>query len=150
MPHLAQRNVNPGEALDFSERKIDHAVFAEGIPDDDILRRGAAAQFHHQLGRELQPRRHEGRIDAALEAIARIRIDAELAAGLRDVDLVPQRQFDQHVSGVLVAAGSLAAHDAGQQFDAVLVRDHADRGIKRVGAAVERQQLSRLPWRGAQ
>ena len=49
-------------------------------------------------------------------------------------------EFDQHVSGVLVAAGSLAAHDAGQRFDAVLVRDHADRGIERVGAPIERQQ----------
>ncbi len=99
--HLRQRHVDAGEALDFGQRKIDHAVVAEGLADDDILRRRAAAHFHHQPGRHLQPRHHEGRIDAALETIARIRIDAELAAGLRDVDLVPQRQFDQHVGGVL-------------------------------------------------
>ena len=147
--HFGQRHVDAGEALDLAEREIDHAVFAEGVADDDVLRRRAAAQFHHQLGRHLQPRHHEGRIDAALEAIARIRIDAELAAGLRDVDLVPQRRFDQHVGGVLVAAGGFAAHDAGQRFDAVLVRDHADRGIERVGAAVERQQASRRRGRGA-
>ena len=126
-PHLDQRHLDAGQALDLAQREIDDAVLAEGVADDDVFRRRAAAQFHHQLGRELQPRHHEGRIDAALEAIARIRIDAELAAGLRDVDLVPQRRFDQHVGGVLVAAGGLAAHDAGERFDAVIVRDHADR-----------------------
>ena len=57
-----------------------------------------------------------------------------------DVDLVPQRRFDQHVGGLLRAAGGLAAHDAGQRFDAVIVGDHADIAVERVGAAVERQQ----------
>ena len=49
-------------------------------------------------------------------------------------------EFDQHVGGVLVAAGGFAAHDAGQQFDAVIVGDDADAAVERVGAAVERQQ----------
>jgi hypothetical protein len=40
------------------------------------------------------------RIDAALEAIARVRIDAELAPGLRDVERIPQRRLDQHVGGL--------------------------------------------------
>ena len=100
--HLRQRHVDAGKPLDLGQREIDHAIVAEGVADNDILRRRAAAQFHHQPGRHLQPRHHEGRIDAALETIAGIRIDAELAAGLRDVDLVPQRRFDQHVGGVLV------------------------------------------------
>ena len=42
--------------------------------------------------------------------------------------------------GVLVAAGGFAAHDAGEQFDAVIVGDHANAAVERVGAAVERQQ----------
>ena len=100
--HLRQRRRrSPARRLTSVEREIDHAIVAEGIADDDIFRRRAAAQLHHQPGRHLQPRHHEGRIDAALETIARVRIDAELAAGLRDVDLVPQRRFDQHVGGVL-------------------------------------------------
>ena len=57
-------------------------------------------------GRELEARQHEGRIDAALEAIARIGIDAELAAGLRDVERIPQRRFDQHVGRRLRAAAT--------------------------------------------
>ena len=108
--HFGQRHLESGQAFDLAQREIDDAVLAEGVTDDDILRRRAAAELHDELGRELQPRHHEGRIDAALEPVARVRIDAELAAGLRDVDLVPQRRFDQHVGGVLVATGRLAAH----------------------------------------
>ena len=70
-------------------------MFSDGV---------AAAQIEHHLRREFEARHHEIRIDAALEAVARVGIDAELAAGLRDVDRLPQRRFDQHVGGVLVAA----------------------------------------------
>ena len=45
-----KRHVDAGEPLDLSERKIDHAVVAEGVADHDVFRRRAAAQFHHQLG----------------------------------------------------------------------------------------------------
>ena len=138
--HLGQRHLDAGETLDLCKRKIDHAILAELIADDDVLGRRAAAQFHHQLRRHLEAGHHEGGIDAALEAISRVRIDAELAAGLRDVDFVPQRRFDQHVGGVLIAAGSLAAHDAGERFDPVIVGDDADAAVERIGAAVERQQ----------
>ena len=98
----------------------------KALPTTMVLRCRAAAQFQHQPGRHFQSRHHEGRIDAALEAIARIGIDAELAAGLGDVDLVPQRRFDQHVRGLLRTARGLAAHDAGQRFDAMVVGNHAD------------------------
>ncbi len=101
------------------------------------------------LRRELEARQQEGRIDAALEAIARVRIDAELAAGLRDVERLPQRRLDQHVGGRLRAAGGLAAHDAGERFRPGLVGDHAHRVVERVGLAVEREQLSRRRARGA-
>ena len=114
-----------------------------GLAGDDDLRRRAAAQVEHHLGGELEARQHEVRIDAALEAIARVGVDAELAAGLRDVERLPQRRLDQHVGGVLVAAGGLAAHDAGERLDAVVVGDHAHGVVERVGLAVEREQLSR-------
>ena len=92
-------------------------------------------------GGKLQSGQHECRIDAALETITRVGIDAELAAGLRDVEFVPQRRFDEHVGCGFRAAGLLAAHDAGQRFDAILVGDDADRVVELVGLAVERQQL---------
>ena len=45
---------------------------SDGVPPQKI-------QDH--AGRELEARQHEGRIDAALEAVARVGDDAELAAG---------------------------------------------------------------------
>ena len=63
-----------------------------------------------------------------------------LRPGLRDVDLVPQRRFDQHVGRRLRTAGRFAAHDAGERFHAVVVGDHADRVVERVDLAVEREQ----------
>ena len=104
------------------------------------LRRRAAAQFQHHVGREIEPGQHEGRIDAALETIARVGIDAELAAGLRDIAGIPQRRFDQHVGGRLRTAGRLAAHDAGERLDTLLIGDDAHAVVERVGLAVERQQ----------
>ena len=86
-----------------------------------------------------QPGSAEVGIDAALEAIAGVRHDAELAAGLGDVGRVPQRALDQHVAGRLVAARMLAAHDAGDQFDAACVGDDDHALVERVGLAVERQ-----------
>ncbi len=124
---LGERHVEAGEPLDLVDRKIDRPLVDRLAADHDALRRRAAAQIEHHLGREFEARHHEIRIDAALEAVARVRIDAELAAGLRDVDRLPQRRFDQHVGGVLVAARQFAAHDAGERFDALVVGDHADR-----------------------
>ena len=111
-----------------------------GLAGDDDLGRRAAAEVEHHLRREFEAGQHEVRIDAALEAIARVGVDAELAAGLRDVERVPQRRLDQHVGGALVAARGLAAHDAGERLDAVVVGDHAHGVVERVGLAVERQQ----------
>ena len=76
------------------------------LAGDGDLRRRAAAEIEHHLRRQLEPRHHESRIDAALEAIARIGIDAELAAGLRDVERIPQRRLDQHVGGRLPSSRS--------------------------------------------
>src|SRR6185437_13900152 len=84
--HLRQRHLDAGEPPYLAQRKIDDAVIAMRLADYNILRRRTAAELHHHARRHLQPRHHEGSIDAALEAVARIRIDAELAAGLGDVD----------------------------------------------------------------
>ena len=108
----------------------------------------AAAQVEHQGGGKLQPRQHGGGIHAALETIARIRMDAEFAAGLCDVEGFPKRQFDQHIGGALRAARRLAAHDSGKQFHAFLIRDHAHRLVEGVDLAVEREQALAARGRG--
>ena len=64
-----------------------------------------------------------------------------LRPDLRDVQRVPESGFDQHIGGAFIDARMLAAHDAGDGFDAVLVGDHDRAAIERVGAAIERQHL---------
>ena len=100
----------------------------------------AAAQIDHEAGGEVEPRQGEGRIDAALEAVAGVRDDAEAPAGAGDGARVPERRFDQHIGGGLVAARGLPAHDAGDRLDAVVVGDHHRIGIEPVGLAVERDE----------
>ena len=147
--HLDQIEIEAGEPLQFAGREVDDLFRRFGLAGDGDLGRRAAAQLDHHLRGELQPRQHEVRIDAALETIARVGVDAELAPGLRDVDRLPQRRLDQHVGGALVAARRLAAHDAGERLDAVVVGDHAHGVVERVGLAVERQQLLAVLRRGA-
>ena len=145
----ASGSFRPASRGNSLKREIDDRFLRRRIAGDHDLRRRAAAEIEHHLRRQLEARQHEGRIDAALEAIARVGIDGELAPGLRDVELVPQRRLDQHVGGRRRAAGGLAAHDAGERFDALLVGDDADALVERVGLAVERQQRLAVAGRAA-
>ena len=118
-----------------------------GIADDLGLGRRAAAEIEDHFGGKLEARHHELRIDAALETVAGVGDDAQRAAGAGDVQRLPQGRFDQHVGGGGVAAGMLAAHDAGNRFDAVVVCYDAHLRRQRVFAPVERQHL--LAFAGA-
>ena len=101
---FGQARFQAGEAGELVEGEVDDALGDFHLAGDGDLRGRTAAQIEHHLGRELEAGNHEGRVDAALEAVARIRLDAELAAGLGDVGLIPQRRFDQHVGRRLRAA----------------------------------------------
>src|SRR5712671_4692823 len=87
---LRQAEIKAREPLRLAKREIDDAIGKRHLARDRDFRWRAAAKVDHHPGRQLEAGDHEGRVDAALEAIARVRIDAELAAGLRDVGLVPQ------------------------------------------------------------
>ncbi len=78
----------------------------------------AAAQVHHHPRGEFEAGHAEVGVDAALEPVAGVGVDAQLAAGLGDVEGIPECGFDEHVGGALVAAGMLSAHDAGDGFNA--------------------------------
>ena len=78
------------------------------------LARLAAAQLQDQPRRELDAGPHEFGIEAALEAIARVALDAELAAGRGGAHRIEQRRLDEHVGGRVGAAGALAADDAAE------------------------------------
>ena len=81
----------------------------------------------------------EGRIDAALEAVAGIGIDPELAAGRRGAHRIEIGRLEEDVRRLGGAAGLLAADDAGDadcgpSSSAITVIV----GIERIGPAVER------------
>jgi hypothetical protein len=141
------RDVEPGQPLDFREGEIDDLGFVRHIADDVGLGGSAAADLQHQFGGPLKAGDHVVRIDAALETVAGIGDDAEAAAGLGDVHRIPQRRFDQHIGGVFIAAGMLAAHDAADRFDAVVVGDDDIARRQLVFAGVQRQHG--LPVAGA-
>ena len=64
-------------------------------------------------------------IDAALEALAGVGDDLVAAAGQRDADRIEQRALDEDRGGGLVAAGGLAADDAGHRLHAGGIGDRA-------------------------
>ena len=107
-------------------------------PDD--LGRLAAAQFEDQPRRDFQTGADKGRVDAALEAIARVADDVEPAAGRGGADRIEQRRLDIDLGRRLGAAGRLAADHAAEALHAVVVGDRGDLRVELVFAAVERQQ----------
>ncbi len=139
-PDLGGMKVEAGETLHFGQREIDGAARVRNFAGDENLGRLAAAQIENEPGREFETRHHEVRIDAAFEAVARIGMNAERAAGLRDVERIPQRALDQDVGRRIGAARGFPAHDAGERFNALVIGDDNHVRIERVGLAVERKQ----------
>ena len=92
------------------------------------LRGLAAAHLQDQPRRQLQPGDHEARIDAAGEAVLGVGDDAGLAAGLGGADRVEPGALDEHLGGLLGAAGGLAAHHPAQADRARAVGDDAHLG----------------------
>ena len=138
--HFGDVQPQAGQPLDFAEGEVNGCRSIRRVARDEELGGRSAAHLQHQTRRQFGAGQGEGRIDAALEAIARIGDDGEFAAGLGDVLRAPQRGFDQHVSGGLVAAGRLAAHHAGEQFDLPVIGDDDHAFVERIGLAVEGQQ----------
>ncbi|EEF26219.1 conserved hypothetical protein, partial [Ricinus communis] len=128
-----------GQALDFRIGEIDHLRLVILIAHDFSLSRLTTAEFEHQFGGAFETRDHVFRVDAALKAVTGIGDDAEATAGLRDVHRIPERGFDQHVDGVLVATRMFAAHDAADRLDAVFIGDNDIVAAELVFALVERQ-----------
>ena len=85
----------------------------------------------------MQARDTEGRINAAFETIARIGIDAELAARLRNIQRIPQRGFNQHIGCRLIAARCFTAHNACNGFNTFLVGNHHHAGLQLMHLAVQ-------------
>ena len=138
---LRRRDVDAREPLGFAKREIDAPPLAGRGPREENLGRLAATELHDEARRQLEAGKREGRIDAALETIARVGHDAELATAFGDICRVPERRLDEHVGRALVAARGLAAHEARKRLRSRLVADRDEALVERIGAAVERKQL---------
>ena len=77
------------------------------------------------------PERGEGRVDAALEAVAGVGVDPQPAAGAGGADRIELGGLDEDVGGRLGAAGAQAAHDAADRLGAVGVADERSRSRRR-------------------
>ena len=137
---LRRSEIETGEPSHLGDGEVDDQVpLGNGAGRDDL---GGlpAAELQHKLGRELEAGQREGRIDAALEAVAGVGIDVQRAARAGDVERVPEGALDQDVGRVLVTAGGGAADDARERLHAVVVGDDAHRLVDRIGLAVEREE----------
>ena len=130
-------NLDARQALDFRYREIDHARRRLAISNHVENCRLAATEFQHQLGCQFCTRNHHFRIDATLETIARIGNDAEFAARARNHARVPESRFDQHIGGVFIATGMLAAHDTGDRFGTVLIGNHIHARLELIFTLIE-------------
>ena len=139
------RNIDTGKTLDFGAVEPDRLRAVALIAGNPDFGRRAAAEFKHQLRRTFGTRNHEFRIDTAFETIPRIGNDAERTARACDVHRVPKREFDDHIDGVFVTAGMLAAHESGNRFDTVLIGDHDIVRIQRIFLAVEAKDRLAIP-----
>ena len=104
------------------------------------LGRLAAAEVEDHPGGELDAGGREGRVDAALEAVAGVGVDPQAPAGAGGADRVEVGRLDEDVGGRLGAAGAQAAHDAADRLGAVGVADQRLGAVEGVVLAVERAQ----------
>jgi hypothetical protein len=92
-------------------------------------------------------RQGEGRVDAALEAIARIGIDLQRAAGQRSGS-GPNRPLSRNTSVVSSVSRCAPPMIPAMLSGPVVVRDHHHAGREGVGLVVERSSAARRPRRG--
>ena len=108
------------------------------------LARLSAAELGDEVGRHFRTPEGRGRIEAALEAVARVGLDGELASAPRGADGIEERHLEEDVLRRRRAAARLPADDAAQGLDALRIGDHRDRRVERVALAVEgRHALAR-------
>ncbi len=126
--HCGGVEFEPGQPLHFAPRKIDALVARAGVVRRETISEASPPQRSStRCVASSSAGQAESRIDAALETIARIRVDAELRpvraifSGSQSADSISTSVV------VFVAARGFAAHDAGERFDALVVGDDDDR-----------------------
>ena len=101
----------------------------------------AARQRDDQAHDSVERHRRELRIDTALEAITRVRVETERAACRSRQFGIEARDLDEEISRVVGDLAVAAAHHAGDGLRLRLVRDDDARRRQRARDAVERDEL---------
>ena len=101
-------------------------------------------QRQKQLGGPLQGAALQLRIDAPLEAVGGIGVQAEAAGTMGGGDGVEVGALQEHVRGALLHPGALPAHHPSDRLGVVAVGDHQHLGIEGEFLTVqEREGLAR-------
>ena len=134
------------------ERHADHLAAARHAHLHRLARRQAknlvadrarlpAADVEHQCADPLDVLDGGRKIDAALEAVPGLGGEIEAPRAPLNRLRPPECGLDEDAGGIQRDRGEIAAHDAGQRFDAGRIGDHADAGVDRHGLAVEQLHL---------
>ncbi len=103
-------------------------------------RRGTAGQVQHQAGGVFDGSTRQRRVDATLEAVARIGVQAQLAAAAHDRGRREVRRFQEYSGGGIGDARIEAAHQAGQADRAVSIGNHQEAVVQRSVTAIQQLQ----------
>ena len=137
---LLMRYVKPAERCrPLGAQHVSAPPIGHGAGRDD-LRRLAAAQLKHQPRGNLQPVPDKGRVEAALEAIAGIACNVELAPGRRGADRVEERRLDEDLGRRFGTCRRLTADHAPEALDAGRLGNDRNFRIERVFLPVEGEQ----------
>ena len=131
-------DVETGEALDLTEREIDHGIGVDVFARNGRLHRLATTEFEHQTGGQFQTGVGQSRVNMALKAIAGVGNNAGLAAGAGDQIGVPAGAFHEQVDRLVSGTRADAPHDATQAERPLIVSDDGHGLVEGVGLVVER------------
>jgi hypothetical protein len=137
---LARLQVEPAQTLHEARVEGERCVCLRRLSRHLDLAGGAAAKIAHERGRLFEPRNDEGGIDAALEAMTRVRLNVEPAPRARRALGIEIGRLDKNVGGGVRHAGVLAADDAAEAEHAFIVGDDAHIRIDVIALAVERAE----------
>ena len=118
-------------------RAVPNRDFAGGGDFADF----AAADLLDQAGGHTDAPVGGLRVQAAFEAVAGVREDAELAPGDGNPHRIEERHLQENVGGLLGTAADLTAHHAADALGAVVVGDHHHLRVKLVVFAVQREDF---------
>ena len=134
------RHVEPAEARrPLGAQHISAPPIRHSAGRDD-LGRLAAAKLQHQPRRDLQPIPDKSGIEAALEAIAGVARNVELAARRSRAHRVEERRLDEHLDGRFGACGRLTTDHPAETLHAGRIGNDRHFRIERIFLAVEREQ----------